>query len=95
MQWNQEILLGLKGFQGDLIMSLSIPIDPEVHPLIPLPYSSNMDNEAFKTVSDLGHWKDFHNDGYDLSLSLNDSDASDREPPQVPDTSNGSNFGLG
>ena len=95
LQWKQQILLGLKGFQGDLNMSLSIPIDPEVHPLIPLPYSSNMDHEAFETASDLGHLKDFRNDGYDLSLCLNDSDASVREPPQVPDTSNGSNFGLG
>nr|POF27454.1 hypothetical protein CFP56_08791 [Quercus suber] len=85
----------LKGFHGDLNMSLSVPIDPEVHPLIPLPYPSNMDHEAFETVSDLGHLKDFRNDGYDLSLSLNDSGASEREPPQVPDTSNGSNFGLG
>ena len=85
---------GLEGFQGDLNMSLSIPIGPEVHPSIPLPYSSNMDHKAFETVSDLGHLKDFRNNGYDLSLSLNDSDASEREPPQVPDTSNGSNFGL-
>ncbi|XP_050263108.1 TMV resistance protein N-like [Quercus robur] len=85
----------LKGFHGYLNVSFSFPIDPEVHPLIPLPYSSNMDHEAFETVSDLGHLKDFRNDGYDLSLSLNDSDASEREPPQVPDTSNGSNFGLG
>ena len=54
-----------------------------------------MDHKAFETVSDLGHLKDFRNDGYDLSLSLNYSDASEREPPQVPDTSNGSNFGLG
>ena len=57
-------------------------------------YSSNMYHEAFEIVSDLGHLKDFHNDGYDLSLSLNDSDASEWEPPQVLDTSNGSNFGL-
>ena len=61
LQWKQQILLGLKGFQGDLNMSLSIPIDPKVHPLIPLPYSSNMDHEAFETVSDLGHLKDFRN----------------------------------
>ena len=86
---------GLKGFQGDLNMSLLVPIDPEVHPLIPLPYSSNMDHEAFKTVSDFGHLKDFRNDGYDLSLSLNNSDASVREPSQVPDTFNGYNFFLG
>ena len=86
---------GLKGFHGDLNMSLSITIDLKVHPLIPLPYSSNMDHEAFETVSDLGHLKDFCNDVYDLSLSLNDSDARVSEPPQVPDTSNGSNFGLG
>ncbi|KAK9987696.1 hypothetical protein SO802_027935 [Lithocarpus litseifolius] len=86
---------GLKGFHGNLNMSLSVPIDPEVHPLIPLPYSSNMDHEAFETVSDLGHLKDFCNDGYDLSLSLNDSDATEQEPPWAPNTSNGSNFGLG
>ena len=86
---------GLKGFHGDLNMSLSVPIDPEVHPLIPLPYSSNMDHEAFETVSDSGYLKDFCNDGYDLSLSLNNSNGSEREPPQIPDTSNGSNFGLG
>nr|POE81857.1 hypothetical protein CFP56_08184 [Quercus suber] len=81
-----------KRFHGHLNVSFSFPIDPEVHPLIPLPYSSNMDHEAFETVSDLRHLKDFRNDGYDLSLSLNDSDASEREPPQVPDISNGSNF---
>nr|POE81848.1 disease resistance protein rml1a [Quercus suber] len=81
-----------KRFHGYLNVSFSFPIDPEVHPLIPLPYSSNMDHEAFETVSDLGHLKDFRNDGSDLSLSLNDSDASERVPPQVPDTSNGSNF---
>ena len=86
---------GLKGFHGDSNMSLSVPIDPEVHPLIPLPYSSNMDHEAFETISDLGHLKDFHNDGYDWSLSLNDSNASEREPPPELDTSNGSDFGLG
>ena len=84
-----------KRFHGVVNVTFSFPIDPEVHPLIPLPYSSNMDHEAFETVSDLGHLKDFRNDGYDLSLSLNDADASEREPPQVPDTSNGSNFGLG
>nr|POE81866.1 hypothetical protein CFP56_08192 [Quercus suber] len=86
---------GLKGFQGDLNVSLSIPIDLKVHPLIPLPYSSNMDHEVFKTVSDLGHLKEFHNDGCNLSLSLNDSNASECEPPQVPDTSNGSDFRFG
>ena len=84
-----------KRFHGDLYVSFLFPIDHEVHPLIPLPYSSNMNHEAFETVSDLGHLKDFHNDGYDWSLSLNGSDASEREPPQVPDTSNGSDFGLG
>ena len=54
-----------------------------------------MYHEAFKIVSDFGHLKDFRNDGYDLSLSLNNSDASVREPPQVPDTFNGYNFFLG
>nr|POE81863.1 hypothetical protein CFP56_08189 [Quercus suber] len=51
-----------------------------------------MDHEAFETISDLRHLKDFRNDGYDWSLLLNKSNASELE--QVPDTSNGSNFGL-
>ncbi|XP_050260080.1 TMV resistance protein N-like [Quercus robur] len=73
---------GLKGFQGDSNMSLSIPMDPEVHPLIPLPYSSNMDHEDFETINlvgstvsdefDLGSSSvthEFVNDDFDLNLS--------------------------
>ena len=35
---------GLKGFHGNLNVSLSVPNDPKVHPLVPLPYGLNMDH---------------------------------------------------
>ena len=54
-----EFKSGLKGFRGDLNLSLSIPNDPELMPLIPLPYDSNMDHEVSNTVSDSGNLKDF------------------------------------
>ena len=78
-QWKKtknEFESGLKGFHGDLNLSLSVPNDPELLPLIPLPYDSNMDHEVSNTVSDLGH----------LSLLANVSEAEKREPPLVPDT---------
>ncbi|KAK7835215.1 hypothetical protein CFP56_023557 [Quercus suber] len=63
-------------------------------PLIPISSNSNLSSR--KRVFRLeDNYPDFRNDGYDLSLSLNDSDVSEREPPKVPNTSNGSNFGLG
>ena len=86
---------GLKGFNGDLNVSLSVPSDSEVHRLIPLPYGSNMDHQAFNTVRNLESLRGFHDDGYYLSLSLNDSDAGEREPHLVPNTTNGSYFSFG
>ena len=90
-----EFESGMKGFHGDLNLSFSVPNDPELLPLLPLPYDSNMDHEVSNTVSDLGHLKDFHNDGRNLSLLANVSEAEKREPPLVTDTANGSNFGFG
>nr|XP_023892071.1 TMV resistance protein N-like [Quercus suber] len=83
-----EFESGMKGFHGDLNLSLSVPNDPELLPLLPLPYDSNMDYEVSNAVSDLGHLKDFHNDGRNLSLLANVSEAEKREPPLVTDTAN-------
>ena len=52
-QWKKtknEFESKLKGFHGDLNLSLSIPNDPELMPLIPLPYDSNMDHEVSNTI---------------------------------------------
>ena len=45
-----EFESGLKGFHGDLNLSLSVPNDPELLPLIPFPYDSNMDHEDSNTI---------------------------------------------
>ena len=45
-----EFESGLKGFHGDLNRSLSVPNDPELLPLIPFPYDSNMDHEVSNTA---------------------------------------------
>ena len=82
---------GLKGFLGDLNVSLSAPNDSELLALLPGP---NMDHEVSNTVNDLRFLKGIHNDGGDLSLSLNDSNEREREPPLFPDLTNGFDFGF-
>ena len=82
---------GLKGFLGDLNGSLSAPNDSELLALLPGP---NMDHEVSNTVNDLRFLKGIHNDGGDLSLSLNDSNEREREPPLFPDLTNGFDFGF-
>ena len=82
---------GLKGFLGDLNGSLSAPNDSELLALLPGP---NMDHEVSNTVNDLRLLKGIHNDGGDLSLSLNDSNEREREPPLFPDLTNGFDFGF-
>nr|POF25303.1 hypothetical protein CFP56_35428 [Quercus suber] len=59
------------GFLGDLNVSLSAPNNSELLALLPGP---NMDHEVSNTVNDLRLLKGIHDDGCDLSLSLNDSD---------------------
>ncbi|XP_030974176.1 TMV resistance protein N-like [Quercus lobata] len=82
---------GLKGFLGDLNLSLAAPNNSELLALLPGP---NMDHEVSNTVNDLGLLKGIHNDGCDLSLSLNDSNERESEPPVFPDLTNGFDFGF-
>ena len=82
---------GLKGFLGDLNVSLSAPNNSELLALLPGP---NMDHEVSNTVNDLRLLKGIHNDGCDLSLSLNDSNERESEPPLFPDLINGFDFGF-
>ena len=82
---------GLKGFLGDLNVSLSAPNDSELLALLPGP---NMDHEVSNTVNDLRFLKGIHNDGGDLSLSLNDSNERESEPPLFPDLTNGFDFSF-
>lgn len=67
---NTRFEYGLKSFHGDLNVSLSVLNDLEMHPLIPLPYGSNMDHQAFNIVRNLESLRGFHDDGYYLSLSF-------------------------
>ncbi|KAL4642316.1 hypothetical protein ACB092_02G007300 [Castanea dentata] len=82
---------GLKGFLGDLNVSLSAPNNSELLALLPCP---NMDHEVSNIVNDLRLLKGIHNDGCDLSLSLNDSNERESEPPLFPDLTNGFDFGF-
>ena len=52
-----------------------------------------MDHEVSNTVNDLRHLKGIHNDGCDLSLSLDDSNERESEPPLFSDLTNGFDFG--
>ncbi|XP_075654344.1 TMV resistance protein N-like [Castanea sativa] len=82
---------GLKGFLGDLNVSLSAPNNSELLALLPGP---NMDHEVSNIVNDLRLLNGIHNDGCDLSLSLNDSNERESEPPLFPDLTNGFDFGF-
>ncbi|KAF3951503.1 hypothetical protein CMV_022853 [Castanea mollissima] len=82
---------GLKGFLGDLNVSLPAPNNSELLSLLPGP---NMDHEVSNIVNDLRLLKGIHNDGCDLSLSLNDSNERESEPPLFPDLTNGFDFGF-
>ncbi|XP_050240660.1 TMV resistance protein N-like isoform X2 [Quercus robur] len=82
---------GLKGFLGDLNVYLSAPTNSELLALLPGP---NMDHEVSNTVNDLRLLKGIHNDGCDLSLSLNDSNERESEPPLFHDLTNGFDFGF-
>ena len=42
--------LDWRAFHGDLNLSLSVPKVPELLPLIPFPYDSNMDHEDSNTI---------------------------------------------
>ncbi|KAF3948080.1 hypothetical protein CMV_025873 [Castanea mollissima] len=75
---------GLKGFLGDLNVSLSAPNNSELLALLPGP---NMDHEVSNTVNDLRLLKGIHNDGCD-------SDERESEPPLFPDSTNGFDFGF-
>ncbi|XP_075654343.1 TMV resistance protein N-like isoform X2 [Castanea sativa] len=75
---------GLKGFLGDLNVSLSAPNNSELLALLPGP---NMDHQVSNTVNDLRLLKGIHNDGCD-------SDERESEPPLFPDSTNGFDFGL-
>ena len=86
---------GLKGFLGDLNVSLSAPNDSELLVLLPLPCGPTMDHEVSNTVNDLRLLKGIHNDGCNLSSSLNDSDERESEPPLFPHTTNGFDLGFG
>nr|XP_023916987.1 TMV resistance protein N-like [Quercus suber] len=82
---------GLKGFLGNLNVSLSAPNNSE---LLALSLGQNMDHEVSNTVNDLRLLKGIHNDGCDLSLSLNDSNERESEPTLFPDLTNGFDFGF-
>ncbi|XP_075654352.1 TMV resistance protein N-like [Castanea sativa] len=75
---------GLKGFLGDLNVSLSAPNNSELLALLPGP---NMDHEVSNSINDLRLLKGIHNDGCD-------SDERESEPPLFPDSTNGFNFGF-
>ncbi|KAF3949289.1 hypothetical protein CMV_024827 [Castanea mollissima] len=75
---------GLKGFLGDLNVSLSAPYNSELLALLPGP---NMDHEVSNSINDLRLLKGIHNDGCD-------SDERESEPPLFPDLTNGFDFGF-
>nr|POF04948.1 hypothetical protein CFP56_18407 [Quercus suber] len=76
----------VEGFLGNLNVSLSAPNNSE---LLALSLGQNMDHEVSNTVNDLRLLKGIHNDGCDLSLSLNDSNERESEPTLFPDLTNG------
>ena len=51
-------------------------------------------HEVSNAVNDLRLLKGIHNNGGDLSLSLNDSNEREREPPLFLDLTNGFDFGF-
>ena len=75
---------GLKGFLGDLNVSLSAPNNSELLALLPAP---NMDHEVSNTINDLRLLKGIHNDECD-------SDERQSEPPLFPVLTNGFDFGF-
>ena len=79
------------GFEPGLNLSLAAPNNSELLALLPGP---NMDHEVSNTVNDLRLLKGIHNDGCDLSLSLNDSNERESEPPLFPDLTNGFDFSF-
>ena len=74
----------LKGFLGDLNVSLSAPNNSELLALLPAP---NMDHEVSNTINDLRLLKGIHNDECD-------SDERQSEPPLFPVLTNGFDFGF-
>ncbi|KAK9992682.1 hypothetical protein SO802_027667 [Lithocarpus litseifolius] len=90
-QDNQNFGHDVRGFLGDLNLSLSAPNNSECLALLPGP---NMDHEVSNTIIDLRLLKGIHNDGCDLSLSLNNSNERESEPLLFPDLANGFDFGF-